>query len=1398
MNWYVFNLKFDKRQTTAFEELAYLLFCAEFEQKIGVFRYKNQTGIETNPIVKDGIFYGFQAKYYTTPLSQNKADIIDSIKKAKKKYNNLNKILLYTNQELSGSSKSNKKEPKYQINIEEEAKNIDIEIIWRVPSNFEIQLSKPENKYIYDIFFGNNGLDQDFFINQIEKEIKNLGPRFNETLNFELPIAKIFNSVSKNREHYQNILTKIDEWLTKKEYRELKDNTFFEIKEESETLQQELKKWLIEFKENNLIEQKITLLPLIEKVKTLNKKIYDKLREMWKIEAENRNQNNKHLYLDDIELSKLRKIQNSNDKLIDEINDLNINLANHPILIIQGEAGCGKSHLLGDIATQRKNQYLPTILLLGTTFNNTTTIEKNILDKLDLTCKFSDFLENLNSIGCLINSRALILIDAINEGAGADLWKDQIAGFIHEVTKYPAVGLVLTIRSTYFNDIIPDNLVNSDITIITHEGFKGNEYEALKLFCQHYGLKLPNFPILNPEYANPLYLHIICETIKNLPDKSFPKGFNGVNNIYNLYKNTLNKKFGEKRTEYKYKDIVSKVIEKLAVAIFKTKEYCLDISETEKLFDIEFPKFLCLLSDLIEEGVLIKMKNEYDRNLKDIILFSYQRLGDFFIAEELLKPYNTEEEIKNAFVNDIKFKKITSKYQWPYRGIVEAFSILLPEKYNLELFELIDLFFDKSTDKRNEEWLISYTYKSFAQILLDSLKWRELKSINEKKITEWLDKYSKYMGYNEWLCTLTELAATSNHPFNSDMLHRILIRHSMSERDSFWQDYMIHYNGYDDNNIASPLQRLIDWAWSLKISYNVDAETARLVAQTLAWALSSTDITFRDKTTKALVNLLEQQPETLIKVLTAFENIDDMYILERLYAVTYGCILRTEKEDSIKMIAQYIYNAIFKNEEPPVHILIRDYARNAIEYALYKNVGLNINESLIRPPYNSKFSYKPLSNAELDKKYKPKEDSGLWGKENWGNTAILDSMTTEYGRGTSHYGDFGRYIFQANVSYFDAKNVNVDLLSNLAVEWIFEKYGYNTQLHGKYDHIIASHNSYSIHENKIERIGKKYQWIALYEILAILADNYKLEDWGNDKYSSYKGAWQLYMRNIDPAYITRNKNEKDFKQDVKKWWETEEYILWDEPDSEWIKNTDNLIDPKQVIEKKNLEGEEWLCLERFVELAEPKRIEIEQYKSRKKGFFYIIQGLLVKKSDKRRIINHLKTINFFGKWLPKNGFDYSNLINREKFWSPAYFDTYRNNKEWKTIENTRYKVIVATESAKGSIEDDKSYANSLYNIPCKYIFNGMKLQYTPIDENLKNTNGEVIVMSNNLKDVLIRKKDLIQFLEDNDLDIIWTILGEKKSFVYNRSEDSYFKALCGVYYLDDEKLNGELKMYDRG
>ncbi len=55
-------------------------------------------------------------------------------------------------------------------------------------------------------------------------------------------------------------------------------------------------------------------------------------------------------------------------------------------------------------------------------------------------------------------------------------------------------------------------------------------------------------------------------------------------------------------------------------------------------------------------------------------------------------------------------------------------------------------------------------------------------------------------------------------------------------------------------------------------------------------------------------------------------------------------------------------------------------------------------------------------------------------------------------------------------------------------------------------------------ELRVERISKKYQWIALHELQAYLSDHYRLAlDWGEDEPALFEGAWQLSARDLDPS-----------------------------------------------------------------------------------------------------------------------------------------------------------------------------------------------------------------------------------------------------------------------------------------
>ena len=109
------------------------------------------------------------------------------------------------------------------------------------------------------------------------------------------------------------------------------------------------------------------------------------------------------------------------------------------------------------------------------------------------------------------------------------------------------------------------------------------------------------------------------------------------------------------------------------------------------------------------------------------------------------------------------------------------------------------------------------------------------------------------------------------------------------------------------------------------------------------------------------------------------------------------------------------------------------------------------------------------------------------------------------------YGDFGRYIFQAAATKF----VGADMVNlyHYAMQFIRDELGYNDTLFNRYDSSLQSYSYDRNNVKKTERIGKKYQWIALFNVLARLSDEYPFDNWGEES-SLFLGAWQLYIRDF--------------------------------------------------------------------------------------------------------------------------------------------------------------------------------------------------------------------------------------------------------------------------------------------
>lgn len=70
INWKEFERKFNGQESAAFEKLARRIFCTRHNLPY-VYSYKNQMGIESDPIEVDGKSRGFQAKYIRN-ISKNK------------------------------------------------------------------------------------------------------------------------------------------------------------------------------------------------------------------------------------------------------------------------------------------------------------------------------------------------------------------------------------------------------------------------------------------------------------------------------------------------------------------------------------------------------------------------------------------------------------------------------------------------------------------------------------------------------------------------------------------------------------------------------------------------------------------------------------------------------------------------------------------------------------------------------------------------------------------------------------------------------------------------------------------------------------------------------------------------------------------------------------------------------------------------------------------------------------------------------------------------------------------------------------------------------------------------------------------------------------------------------
>jgi hypothetical protein len=625
------------------------------------------------------------------------------------------------------------------------------------------------------------------------------------------------------------------------------------------------------------------------------------------------------------------------EKLAKSLTSKKLLLHQKNILLISGEALIGKTHLFCDVAINQLKINRPTLLFFGNEFNNNGTILSNMINNLGIIkCSDDDFLINLDKLGKEHNTKTLIMIDAINETKDMSLWRNGLIEFCIKIKSYNNLALALSIRDVEKNKLISNDneeYIFNEIVEVEHKGFEGIEMEAIQTFCKALGVDFPKVPIHTHRlFVNPGILFLYIEIIKN-NIKKINTDIISPTVIFKTYLENLNRKFYQKYSDEVDEDdeVIQEAI-KAFISIGSKDDYThfyLNYKVVSKELKSLHNK---VLEFLISEGVFNKIKTDDNTHL----YFTYQKFENYFIVDYLLNDF---EKNKETILNLIK----------NYNGAIsEALLTQIPENLNKEVFDL-------------NVWLVRDSYIS--QQYINSLIWRKVNAINDDTF-----KYINFVLplhdlYNDYLDVVLQLSTIPNHPLNILRLHRRLLKFKLSERDYYWSIYI--HNSFIDDGIV---KKIIHWAWSKDEEFEIIDESLYLYGLTLSWFLTSSNRELRDSATKSLVNLFTNKIDVFLQVLIEFENINDLYILERLYAVGYGIVLRSFNHNGFKELSEYIYNTVFNQDQVIEHILLRDYARFTIEH-INKIISLSFDLKKIHPPYNQNIQWElpKIDKSEVEK-----------------------------------------------------------------------------------------------------------------------------------------------------------------------------------------------------------------------------------------------------------------------------------------------------------------------------------------------------------------------------------------------------------------------------------------------
>jgi len=1016
-------------------------------------------------------------------------------------------------------------------------------------------------------------------------------------------------------------------------------------------------------------------------------------------------------------------------------------------LLVLGPAGSGKTHLFCEMTRRRVEKNLPSLLFLGQTFRTPFSDPlENLMKSIAPSENPAELLAELDRYGRNAHARCILAIDAINEGH-RDSWAKALPALVEQLRPYEGIALAISCRTPFQYVLLPD-AEKLGFQIAFHGGYPADEQEiAIEKYFKGYGIPMPEVPLLEEEFSNPLFLKLFCEALEKVTVKRqhaqltmIASGQRGMTHILEYFvvekDRTIAKRLGMK-SGFSWKFLK----EVLAPYLASHHSDSMPINEAAKLANGAQPATLApgaFLQALIEEDILAEdVAFSEEGGPQEVIRFTYQKFSDHLIARHLLSSQldaTSDATIKESLADPkrLGFFFRDEDAAMEYANIAQAIMIEFPTRIHNQ-GELLDFVEWKGIPFRLCEGFV------------EGLYWREARSINtstSRIVGRFLEEESLR---DKTLNVLLALSVKPQHPFNFERLEHFLAPMKLVDRDLLWTEYLRHarYSGTPG--------RILSWA-EHSASRPLTKDFAKAYATVLKWFLTSTQRAFRDRTTHALFQLGRARPSILFDQTLRSLSVNDPYVSERMLAASYGVAMAGWQDPTISAtipgFAKALFYSMFGDHAPygTTHILARDYAHKTIQLALTMAPALITEEErkLITPPFT------------------------IGGLREWHEAEDRDKG--KYRNGDAPLGmDFANYTLgrlTRGRSPYDEKHADYQTVKR-QILWRIYDLGYSLEAFSQIDQEIARESWHyeqrGRNSSKTDRYGKKYAWIAFYELAGYRADVGLLD----------LGGIRISEADIDPSFPEESTSRPIFE------------APWIEQDGsvrDWLYSKFHPpIEDKLIIPVLEQVKGPWVILHGYVDRA-----------SETKSNFAIFDGILVRREDTEKVIRILSTIDYPGNHAIPRAEDEYYTFAGEIPWA----DTWHAQQYPQSIGSGEDETTVTIPVRDYAWESYHSNENKLGGAPfptkeiAQYLDLYVQIPSIRMAERNSLRQATVRVSSgeayNNSESILFIRQDLLdRYLADHGMDLILFAWGERRANYHTSSGTEEARSLEGDFRIED-------------